>query len=271
MISSSGSENGGVVGDFANTDSDQLSEDESDILQVYSDGTADGPFCALCPSEQLSIGQLSTPSTAEDLSEDLLPFLVVVGDNAGCVWKSLRAAADDPDIDLPDRVGDLCHNLDIETGDVGPGLWIDDIEKCLAYFREEGLEVDFDMARLAIQLYTDRNKSCHSAVGKLGIAHDLQALSSQITEDIAKLSGLLPKRFEEDRENFPNCRQLKKPALPRGKKSRIKVASEIAVGFAKEKVPGLSNSRETNRRQIIALQALTRRVFVPSLMAFEKT
>lgn len=47
------------------------------------------------------------------------------------------------------------------------------------YLRQAGMDVDDEMARLAIRIYTERNEVSHAEVGNLNITRDLQALSTQ--------------------------------------------------------------------------------------------
>ncbi|KAL2867488.1 uncharacterized protein BJX67DRAFT_380838 [Aspergillus lucknowensis] len=147
-------------------------------------------------------GQSSPPVPANTPSDTQYPleFLVLLGDYAGRMWKCLRGAAADLKLDLPDRVGDLRHDIRCEHNEDDP--WTTDIKLCVKHLSDAGLEANFEMARLAIDIYAARNEACHSKVGDRSIAHDPRQLERAIAEDVTKLGDTLPDGLMEHREDL---------------------------------------------------------------------
>jgi hypothetical protein len=59
----------------------------------------------------------------------------------------------------------------VSRGQYGRDDYGDTLLACVNYLREHGMDVDEEMARLAIQIYTERNEACHT-VGNPSIAGD---------------------------------------------------------------------------------------------------
>ncbi|GIJ83791.1 hypothetical protein Asppvi_002621 [Aspergillus pseudoviridinutans] len=91
-----------------------------------------------------------------------LVFLVLLGDYASRLWKCLRKASIALKDDLPDRVGAFQKMLIVEAK-YGDGEYRATLLACVNYLREHVMDVDDRMARLAIQIYTERNEACHTA------------------------------------------------------------------------------------------------------------
>lgn len=125
----------------------------------------------------------------------------LLGDYAGRFWKSLRKAARAINQKLPDSVVVMRENLVVE-GHTGPGPWTETIDGCLKYLRQDGYTVDLDMARLAIDIYADRNLTCHSKVGSREIARNRPARDRAFDEDLAKLDDLLGGKRVSDRKTL---------------------------------------------------------------------
>jgi hypothetical protein len=53
------------------------------------------------------------------------------------------------------------------------------IRPAVHYVHQAGMDVDDEMVRLAIRIYTERNEACHAEVRNLNIARELRALSTQ--------------------------------------------------------------------------------------------
>jgi hypothetical protein len=73
--------------------------------------------------------------------------------------------------------------LDVE-GKYGDGEYGATLRACVDYLRQHGMDVDEETARLAIQIYTERNAACHAEVGNPDIAGNSRALAEAIDRDI---------------------------------------------------------------------------------------
>lgn len=91
---------------------------------------------------------------------------------------------------LPRRVQGMREKLVVEDR-VGRGAYTDIIEECLKYLQQEGIAATLDMARLEIDIYTERNQTCHSEGGSPKCAQDPTALDGAAAKDIANLDQLL--------------------------------------------------------------------------------
>lgn len=91
-------------------------------------------------------------------------FLVVMGDYAGRIVKCIQKAAQEPlrADSVPNRVGELCTLLKSKQDK-------DEIYTCIRrvnkYVRIRGLELDYEMVKVAAEIYTIRNETFHSEVG----------------------------------------------------------------------------------------------------------
>ncbi|GAQ10707.1 hypothetical protein ALT_8028 [Aspergillus lentulus] len=132
-----------------------------------------------------------------------LEFLVHLGDYAGRLWKCLRKASIALKDELPDRVGAFNERLIVE-GKYGRGAYADTLLACVNYLRQHGMDVDEETARLAIQIYTERNEACHAEVGNPNIAGNSRALAEAIDRDIEMLSQVLPE------DQVPNRKYLER-------------------------------------------------------------
>ncbi|KAF7178678.1 hypothetical protein CNMCM7691_007492 [Aspergillus felis] len=148
-----------------------------------------------------------------------LEFLVLLGDYAGRLWKCLRKASIALKDDLPDRVGAFNERLIVE-GKYGRGAYGDALLACVNYLRQHDMDVDEETARLAIQIYTERNEACHAEVGNPNIAGNSRALGEAIDRDIAMLSQVLPE------DQVPNRKNLERLITP-----RLPPPEEISIAF----------------------------------------
>ncbi|XHG02626.1 hypothetical protein AWENTII_005971 [Aspergillus wentii] len=62
------------------------------------------------------------------------------------------------------------------------------------------MDVDLEMVRSAVDIYTDRNTACHAEVGAPDIVNDLPALDKTIARDIQRLPQILPDGLKPKRE-----------------------------------------------------------------------
>jgi hypothetical protein len=91
--------------------------------------------------------------------------------------------------------------LDVESK-YGVGEYGATLRACVDYLRQHGMDVDEETARLAIQIYTERNAACHAEVGNPDIAGNSRALAEAIDRDIEMLSQVLPEDQVPNRKNL---------------------------------------------------------------------
>ncbi|KAF4248928.1 hypothetical protein CNMCM8980_004775 [Aspergillus fumigatiaffinis] len=150
-----------------------------------------------------------------------LAFLVRLGDYAGRLWKCLRKASITLKDELPDRVGAFKKMLDVE-GKYGDGEYGATLRACVNYLRQHGMDVDEETARLAIQIYTERNEACHAEVGIL-ISPATRAHWPRLLTGILRCS---PKYCQKtkcrtDHDRLEDHRESRTPRLPPPEDSSI--------------------------------------------------
>ncbi|KAH8426020.1 uncharacterized protein LDX57_003761 [Aspergillus melleus] len=154
--------------------------------------------------EAVASNPAPTSSEAADKIADELKefrFLALMGDYAGRFWNILKSAAAATNRDVPDSVETMRDSLRLEDV-IGAGYHTETLGICLKHLEEEGKTATPDMARLAIEIYTDRNLSCHSKIGKRGVARDLPALGRAIAKDIVTLDRFLPDNQRPNRQTL---------------------------------------------------------------------
>lgn len=79
---------------------------------------------------------------------------------------------------LGSRVVHFRDKLTPESNDSSNGRkkWIRLLEGCVSYLQEQGLDIDVDLAKLAILVYSKRNLVCHARIGDPAISkYDLSS------------------------------------------------------------------------------------------------
>ncbi|KAK1143939.1 hypothetical protein N8T08_005848 [Aspergillus melleus] len=145
------------------------------------------------PEAVASNSEPTSSEAADKIADELkeFRFLALMGDYAGRFWNILKSAAAATNRGVPDSVETMRDSLCLEDA-IGEGYHTETLGICLKHLGEEGKTATPDMARLALDIYTQRNLTCHSKIGKRGVARDLPALGRAIDEDIVTLDRVLP-------------------------------------------------------------------------------
>lgn len=186
--------------------SDKLIEEERQASNDAKDEETDRYLEKLqepaVPEAVASNSEPTSSEAADKIADELKEFrFLLMGDYAGRFWNILKSAAAATNQKVPDSVEIMRDSLRRE-GVNGVGEFTETIDKCLKHLEEEGKTATPDMARLAIEIYTQRNLSCHSKVGKRGVARDLPALGRAIAKDIETLDRFLPDNQRPNRQTL---------------------------------------------------------------------
>ncbi|KAJ5203777.1 uncharacterized protein N7498_004656 [Penicillium cinerascens] len=155
-------------------------------------------------SESLDFGKDPEGSVGplEKLQEDLekvektarqLRFHLQFGDYAGRIWNCLRSASRLASKPLPDSLRTVTERLESPALDGGQTLKT--LRECIEILKGGGVQVDVnvEMAKVAIGMYATRNLLCHV---------DNKTRKKASKEDLDALVGLLPDEQKPNREHW---------------------------------------------------------------------
>lgn len=91
-----------------------------------------------------------------------------------------------------------------ESNDSSSGrqYWIRLLERCVEYLREQGLDIDLDMAKLAILVYSKRDLLCRARIGDVPAS-----TSAALRREIEQANNHLPEVLSRDQSRSYSTRQ----------------------------------------------------------------
>ncbi|RDH35838.1 hypothetical protein BDQ94DRAFT_158021 [Aspergillus welwitschiae] len=131
-------------------------------------------------------------------------FLLEYGHYAGRVWDCLVKASVALRLQITLSVVQFRDKLTQEFNDSSSGrqYWIRLLERCVEYLREQGLDIDLDMAKLAILVYSKRDLLCRARIGDVPAS-----TSAALRREIEQANNHLPEVLSRDQSRSYSTRQ----------------------------------------------------------------
>ncbi|GKZ39814.1 hypothetical protein AbraIFM66950_001272 [Aspergillus brasiliensis] len=131
-------------------------------------------------------------------------FLLEYGHYAGRVWDCLVKASVALRLQITLNVVQFRDKLTQESNDSSSGrqYWIRLLERCIEYLREQGLDIDLDMAKLAILVYSKRDLLCRARIGDVPVS-----TSAALRREIEQANNRLPEVLPRDQSRSYSTRQ----------------------------------------------------------------
>ncbi|GJP96739.1 major facilitator superfamily protein [Aspergillus niger] len=132
-------------------------------------------------------------------------FLLEYGHYAGRVWDCLVKASVALRLQITLSVVQFRDKLTQgESNDSSSGrqYWIRLLERCVEYLREQGLDIDLDMAKLAILVYSKRDLLCRARIGDVPAS-----TSAALRREIEQANNHLPEVLSRDQSRSYSTRQ----------------------------------------------------------------
>ncbi|GKZ24408.1 hypothetical protein AbraCBS73388_011221, partial [Aspergillus brasiliensis] len=133
-------------------------------------------------------------------------LLLEYGDYVARIWLCLDMASKSLRPRFRSRVVEFRDKLTRESNDSSSEMkkWIPQLKRCVKYLQEEGLDIDLEMAKLAILVYSKRNLLCHVGIGDAA-ASSSAALEGAIEAAQHRLPEVLP---EDQLRNLSTWRRI---------------------------------------------------------------
>ncbi|KAI3001506.1 hypothetical protein CBS147482_6831 [Aspergillus niger] len=131
-------------------------------------------------------------------------FLLEYGHYAGRVWDCLVKASVALRLQITLSVVQFRDKLTQESNDSSSGrqYWIRLLERCVEFLREQGLDIDLDMAKLAILVYSKRDLLCRARIGDVPAS-----TSAAMRREIEQANNHLPEVLSRDQSRSYSTRQ----------------------------------------------------------------
>ncbi|GLA31622.1 hypothetical protein AnigIFM63326_010301 [Aspergillus niger] len=131
-------------------------------------------------------------------------FLLEYGHYAGRVWDCLVKASVALRLQITLSVVQFRDKLTQESNDSSSGrqYWIRLLERCVEFLREQGLDIDLDMAKLAILVYSKRDLLCRARIGDVPAS-----TSAALRREIEQANNHLPEVLSRDQSRSYSTRQ----------------------------------------------------------------
>lgn len=183
----------------ASTIQRQLDENTGKVTLSRDEATETVLTLAECSDNEAKLAQVSAEARRYEL-------FALVGDYAGrVVDRVYKATANKKD--LPTPVSKLRDGLAEEFSSMphGGGGLRGALEEAVKNLSSDGLAVDLDMVKLAINTYSDRNKVFHSELGSKEVADDMGRVHHTVDGDLERLPWVLP---DDQIEHFDLWRKI---------------------------------------------------------------